>query len=117
VATKFESVLAFRHSHGIQFGRGDIYFVCKLSPVSEDQIPVPQPGEIESCQWLPFDKYLATIAVDGETPHPFMRHVMRTYKEGREITPFYYDSVVPGRAPSPIYSCLDPAKEDNTDLK
>jgi ADP-ribose pyrophosphatase YjhB (NUDIX family) len=106
VECEFESVLAFRHSHGIQFGRGDIYFVCKLRVAREGQVPVAQAGEIESAQWIPIEEYERTVQVGGETPHPFMRHIMRTYRDGTEITPTFYPSVVPGRASSPIYSCL-----------
>ena len=34
VETKFESLVCFRHWHGYRYGKSDIYFVCRLAPLS-----------------------------------------------------------------------------------
>ena len=36
VQTRFEALACFRHWHGYRHGKSDIYFVCRLSPVSEE---------------------------------------------------------------------------------
>src|SRR3979411_3377314 len=36
VSVKFESLVCFRHWHGYRYGKSDIYFVCRLSPLSAD---------------------------------------------------------------------------------
>jgi len=47
VPTKFTSVLSVRHTHGMQFGRSDLYFVCRLEPVEEvdedGTVRIPEP--------------------------------------------------------------------------
>jgi ADP-ribose pyrophosphatase YjhB (NUDIX family) len=101
VRASFESVVAFRHSVNGQFGRGDIYFVSRLKPVEESQVPVPQAGEIEDARWLPLDEYARIIKEDG---HPFMQHVVDRLREGGKIEAQWLPSIVPGRKPSPIYS-------------
>ena len=51
VRTKFEKLVCFRHWHGYRYDKSDIYFVCRLSPLSE-AISI-QAEEIEECLWLP----------------------------------------------------------------
>lgn len=57
VEARFEAIVCFRHWHGYRWGKSDIYFVCRLSPVSEE-ITVQQ-DEIEECLWMPVEEYLA----------------------------------------------------------
>lgn len=56
VRAKFESLVCFRHWHGYRFGSSDIYFICRLSPISEE-ITI-QADEIEDSHWMPVDEYL-----------------------------------------------------------
>jgi len=58
VQAKFEAIVCFRHWHGYRWGKSDIYFVCRLSPVSEEI--TMQQEEIEDCLWMPVDEYLAS---------------------------------------------------------
>ena len=58
VEAKFEGVVCFRHWHGYRWGKSDIYFVCRLSPVSE--AITMQQEEIEECLWMPVEDYLAS---------------------------------------------------------
>ena len=58
VEAKFEGVVCFRHWHGYRWGKSDIYFVCRLSPVSEEI--TMQQEEIEECLWMPVEEYLAS---------------------------------------------------------
>ena len=78
VRVLFESLVCFRHWHGYRYGKSDIYFVCRLSPLSQE-IRI-QEDEIEECLWMPVDDYLASehvgvfnrrivqAALDGEGP-------------------------------------------------
>ena len=59
ISTVFESILSFRHSHNIQFGRSDVYIICKLKPTAKtsDLAKVKIDNEIADAKW-----YVATIA-------------------------------------------------------
>jgi ADP-ribose pyrophosphatase YjhB (NUDIX family) len=112
IECRFQSVLGFRHTHGMQFGRSDMYFVCQLQPVEtidEDgnaviPEPVAQKGEIAATAWVPLEEYKEMI--NGENPHPMMQKMMSLYdlnSEENSIQRTVLNSIVPGRKPSPIY--------------
>ena len=71
IDTRFEYVSCLRHWHGYRFGKSDIYFVCRLIPLST-QICMDT-KELVECLWLPLDEYLADTDV-----HPFNKLVVRT---------------------------------------
>ncbi len=58
VRARFESLVCFRHWHGYRWKKSDIYFICRLSPLSEE-ITI-QADEIEESKWMPVDEYLAS---------------------------------------------------------
>lgn len=58
VRAKFEALVCFRHWHGYRWNKSDIYFICRLSPLTR-QITI-QPNEIEESRWMPVDEYLAS---------------------------------------------------------
>ena len=57
VETEFDALVCFRHWHGYRFGKSDIYFVCRLRPLSTE-ISI-QEDEIAECLWMPVADYLA----------------------------------------------------------
>ena len=63
VKANFESVLTVRHSHNIQFGRSDVYVICKLSlnvgdsADMEKQMEIVVDQEIENAKWMPLKEY------------------------------------------------------------
>lgn len=61
IRTRFEGLACFRHWHGYRFGKSDIYFVCRLAPLSE-KIRV-QEAEIAECLWMPVEEYLGSDEV------------------------------------------------------
>ena len=61
VSTRFESLVCFRHWHGYRYGKSDIYFVCRLSPLTRE-ISM-QTEEISECLWMPVDDYLGSDTV------------------------------------------------------
>lgn len=70
VRTKFDCLVCFRHWHGYRYSKSDIYFVCRLSPLSTE-ISM-QEEEIEECLWIPVDRYLS-----ADTVSPFNKRIVR----------------------------------------
>ena len=63
VNAKFESLVCFRHWHGYRYGKSDIYFVCRLAPLSQDL--TMQVEEIEELLWMPLEEYFASELVSA----------------------------------------------------
>jgi 8-oxo-dGTP pyrophosphatase MutT (NUDIX family) len=61
VETEFQSVVCFRHWHGYRYGKSDIYFVCRLTPLSREI--TMQTQEIQECIWMPVDEFLGSESV------------------------------------------------------
>ncbi|MFZ4656102.1 MAG: NUDIX domain-containing protein [Caldilineaceae bacterium] len=61
VRAKFDALICFRHWHGARFGKSDIYFICRLSPLSNEIIRNEE--EIAECLWMPVDEYLGMPSV------------------------------------------------------
>ena len=112
IATKFRSILCFRHTHGLANGRSDLFFVCRLDPIEGKDgegnavipDPTPQESEIEKAEWIPVQQYRDMVyGLDGGPGHPMMQHVMDLYDGDHRLVETEVTSVVPGRRPSPIY--------------
>jgi len=58
VESQFESLVCFRHWHGYRYGKSDIYFVCRLRPLSTEI--TMQVEEIQECLWMPVQEFLET---------------------------------------------------------
>ena len=71
VRARFESVVCFRHQHGYRFGKSDFYFVCRLSPESNEITHDPE--EIAEARWMPVEEYLA-----NEHVHVFNKFIVRS---------------------------------------
>ena len=118
IPCRFQSIVSFRHSHGMSFGRSDLYFVCRLEPIEEvdkdGNAIIPEPvaceEEIEAAAWVPMEEYRAMI--NSKQGHPMMQHVMKLYDEDCEIQQTVVPSIVPGRKPSPIYHPPVPSNKD-----
>uniref|UniRef100_A0A7S3Q322 Nudix hydrolase domain-containing protein n=1 Tax=Chaetoceros debilis TaxID=122233 RepID=A0A7S3Q322_9STRA len=109
---EFENIIGFRHTHGLQFGRSDLYFVCKMVPVENSDSegnaiipkPVAQADEIAAAAWVPLTEYKAMVnGVNGGEPHRMMQKMMSLYESGESIQPTVMSSIVPGRGPSYLY--------------
>eukprot|EP01121_Diplochlamys_sp_Union-15-3_P014090 TRINITY_DN4454_c0_g1_i1.p1 TRINITY_DN4454_c0_g1~~TRINITY_DN4454_c0_g1_i1.p1 ORF type:complete len:139 (-),score=13.45 TRINITY_DN4454_c0_g1_i1:24-440(-) len=56
IKSEFKSLVCFRHHHNSFFGLSDLYFVCALTPLTEDiQI---QEDEIAECKWMPVKEFM-----------------------------------------------------------
>jgi 8-oxo-dGTP pyrophosphatase MutT (NUDIX family) len=80
VKTRFESLVCFRHWHGYRFGKSDIYFVCRLSPLTTEV--AKQAEEIEECLWMPVDEYL-----EADKVSPFNKSIVRAALTSPGIVP------------------------------
>lgn len=56
IETTFERLVCFRHWHGYRYGQSDIYFVCRLNPLT--QTIVKQDSEIFDARWMPLQEFL-----------------------------------------------------------
>ena len=63
VKARFESISCFRHWHGYRYGKSDIYFVGKLSPLSKEI--TMQTAEIQECLWMPVDEFIASESISN----------------------------------------------------
>lgn len=70
IDTVFRSLVCFRHWHGYRHGKSDIYFVCRLDPLTFEIRR--QVDEIDECLWMPVAEYLRAPDV-----HQFNRRIVR----------------------------------------
>jgi len=84
VQTRFEALVCFRHWHGYRYGKSDIYFVCRLSPLSEDV--TMQADEIEECFWMPLAEYFASELVSV-----FNKRIVRAAVSSPGVLPEWID--------------------------
>ncbi len=80
VRTRFEALVCFRHWHGYRYGKSDIYFVCRLSPLTSE-IRM-QEEELEQALWMPVQQYLNTDDVSI-----FNKTIVRSALESKGIVP------------------------------
>lgn len=88
IETQFHSLVCFRHQHGYRYGMSDIYFVCRLLPLTS-RIAM-QHEEIAECLWMPVDDY-----IQDETISAFNKEIVRAalYSKGLALKtlPTYRD--------------------------
>ena len=80
VETRFDALVCFRHWHGYRYGKSDIYFVCRLHPLSAE-ISI-QEEEIAECIWMPVDDYLQAEQVSA-----FNKEIVRTARNSPGVVP------------------------------
>ncbi|MCI0581210.1 MAG: NUDIX domain-containing protein [Chloroflexi bacterium] len=61
VQTQFESLLCLGHLHRWQYGKSNVYFVCRLLPLTYE-ITVDE-TEIAQAVWMPLEEYLGSPSV------------------------------------------------------
>ena len=80
VHARFDALVCFRHWHGYRYGKSDIYFVCRLSPLSKE-ITI-QEEEIAECLWMPVEAYL-----EAESVSSFNKCIVQTAMRSAGISP------------------------------
>jgi len=84
IHTRFRAVMGFRHWHGYRYGKSDIYFICRLEPLTEEiQI---QEAEIEECMWMDLERYLA-----DEHVGVFNRRMVAAAVRGEGLVPGWFE--------------------------
>lgn len=84
VQTRFEALACFRHWHGYRHGKSDIYFVCRLKPLSQELSL--QAEEIAECLWMPVEKFLHNTEV-----HSFNKAIVRAALASPGLAPGQID--------------------------
>ncbi len=93
VDAEFVSLVCFRHWHGYRYGKSDIYFVCRLRPLTQDV--TIQAEEIAEALWMPVTEYL-----DAEGVSVFNKEIVRVALSS------------PGVAPAHIEGYSDPQRHE-----
>jgi 8-oxo-dGTP pyrophosphatase MutT (NUDIX family) len=75
IETTFQKLVCFRHWHGYRYGQSDIYFVCRLTPLT--QTITPQESEIYDARWLPLQEFLTRESVSD-----FHKGIVKTALDG-----------------------------------
>ena len=78
VKTKFDALVSFRHWHGYRYGKSDIYFVARLTPLSKEI--TMQVEEIVECLWMPVEEFL-----NRNTIHVFNKTIVQSALLSRGI--------------------------------
>ncbi len=84
VRTRFDALVCFRHWHGYRYGKSDIYFVCRLSPLSREI--TMQEEELEAALWMPVDDYL-----NADTVHTFNKTIVSAALNSPGVVPGFID--------------------------
>lgn len=71
IESRFEALACFRHWHGYRYGKSDIYFVCRLRPLTIEI--TMQTEEIQECLWMPVQEFL-----DTENVSEFNKWIVRS---------------------------------------
>jgi len=100
VRTEFDSLVCLRHWHGYRYEKSDIYFVCRLSPLSIE-ISM-QAEELEAALWMPVADYLNT-----EDVSVFNKRIVRAALE----TPGLQRTTVVGYADESKYEFFMPQED------
>ena len=111
IKSVFQEVLTVRHSHNIQFGRSDIYVICKMALADSTGAAAGAGGkgmeikidgnEIEEAQWITLRDYRA------HTAHPMLQTVADMLLAGSAgLTEKTMPSPVKGRREFKLYHPL-----------
>ncbi|HEX8969810.1 MAG TPA: NUDIX domain-containing protein [Chloroflexota bacterium] len=84
VEARFEALVCFRHWHGYRYGKSDIYFVCRLAPLSQDV--TMQTEEIEECFWMPVGEYF-----DSDHVSAFNKRIVQAALSSPGVVPEWID--------------------------
>jgi ADP-ribose pyrophosphatase YjhB (NUDIX family) len=80
VKAEFISLVCFRHWHGYRYGKSDIYFVCKLKPLTQEL--TIQADEIAEALWMPVEEYL-----EAEGVSTFNKEIVKAAIESPGVSP------------------------------
>ncbi|WP_203142052.1 NUDIX hydrolase [Marinobacter mangrovi] len=70
IRARFLSIVGFTTRHPFRFGKSNVYFVCRLAPLTED-IAIQDPEEIAEARWVDWHDFIA-----DKTNSPFNRQMV-----------------------------------------
>lgn len=82
IEARFDHIVGFATKHPYQFGKSNMYFVCRLTPLT-DQINIQDTDEIIDAQWIDFTTY-----INDEKHSPFNREIVRAAASGIGLKKF-----------------------------
>jgi 8-oxo-dGTP pyrophosphatase MutT (NUDIX family) len=80
IEAEFEALTCFRHIHHLNFGKSNLYFICRMRPLTYD-ITIDE-GEIEEAFWMPVEEFLV-----HERVHAFNRRIVEASLTHKTLTP------------------------------
>ena len=89
VETRFEGLLGLRHHHRGQFGTSNIYFICKLTPLTH--AITTDHTELAKATWMPARDYLA-----NEHIGPLNRRAVQAALNGNPLSGIKLDNYMDG---------------------
>jgi len=99
VVTTFDSLLTFRHWHGSQFGRSDIYAIALLRIVGSSVISRDE-YELEDARWMSMSSF------KSEVSHPMLLAAVDAALERKlRLVEEEHKSAIPNRLPYKLYFC------------
>jgi 8-oxo-dGTP diphosphatase len=72
VIVEFESVISLGHFHPHQFGKGNLYILCKCKALSS-KIDIQDTAEIQEAKWTDVDKF-----INSEETFEFTKEIIKT---------------------------------------
>lgn len=84
IKTRFRALMGFRHWHGYRFGKSDIYFICRLDPLTTE-IRI-QESEIDEGRWMPVRDYLS-----DENVGVFNKRIVEAALSGSGLAPTWFE--------------------------
>lgn len=95
VQARSTGILSFRHQHNVQFGRSDLYVICRMEALSS---ALRVDAEIDEAAWMPLPEFRA------QTKHPMLLQICSLLeKDSLGLQGERMNSVVPGKAPFTLY--------------
>lgn len=95
IKSEFVNLISFRHSHNIQFGRGDVYLICRLKPVTKD---IFIDDEIDDAKWMIIKDFAA-----GNKHQMLAKILDLIINDAPGLNEAVMSSPVPGRPPFKMY--------------
>jgi ADP-ribose pyrophosphatase YjhB (NUDIX family) len=102
IRATFRSLLTFRNQHDVQFGRGDIYAVCRLDleagSTAGPETKISIDDEIDDAQWMPLSTF------EAQNKNRMLDYVVALLQEGHPgLRETLIESTVPHRKAYKLY--------------
>jgi len=82
IEADFEALLTVRQSHGVAFGKSDLFFVCALRAKGGAK-PRPCEVEISAARWAPLSEFLNSEFMRGRPLYSKILDACEAYSQGR----------------------------------